>query len=272
MRPRVRVGDVAVDLRRHRAGALKRKHRRALVAGLRLQAAEIDRFSVEPGRCSGLQAPERQPQIRKPIGKAHRRRIAGPAAGSAFRADMDDAAQEGSGGQNHCRRPNARAGAKLDTGDPAQLNNKINNFAFNDREVAALSQFRLHMGPVQPPVTLSPRTLHRRSLAPVQEPELDPGQVGDPAHHAIQRIDLTHQVSLTQPADCRIARHLADAVGAVGHQSASRSHPRRRMRRLGARMPAADHHHIEAVRAKFHVKRSPFTRAFSALIDSGRTL
>ena len=59
-------------------------------------------------------------------------------------------------------------------------------------------------------VGLGARALHRRALGAVEQAELDAGGVGDPAHHAVERIDLAHQVALAEPADRRVAGHLAD--------------------------------------------------------------
>ena len=95
-------------------------------------------------------------------------------------------------------------------------------------------------------VRLGARPAHGRALAPVEQPELDAGRVGDPAHQAAERIDLADEVPLADAADRGIAAHRADRVEAVGHQRRPRTRPGGRARRLAAGMAAADHDDVEA--------------------------
>ena len=71
-------------------------------------------------------------------------------------------------------------------------------------------------GAVELAVGLGARALHGRALGAVEQPELDAGRVGHPAHQAVERIDLAHQVALAEPADGRVAGHLADGREACG--------------------------------------------------------
>ena len=86
-----------------------------------------------------------------------------------------------------------------------------------------------------------------------------PAAVRRAAHHAVQRVDLAHDVALAEAADRRVARHLADAVEAMRDQRRARAHAVRRQRGLGAGMAAADHDDVEA--AMFHVKQSLLAEA-----------
>ena len=104
---------------------------------------------------------------------------------------------------------------------------------------------RLHGGPVELAVGLGTGALHRRTLGAVEQAELDAGRVGDPPHQPVQRIDLAHQVPLAEPADGRIAGHLADGGEPVRDERRARAHARRRSRRLAARMAAADNDDVE---------------------------
>ena len=103
----------------------------------------------------------------------------------------------------------------------------------------------LHGGAVELAVGLGARALHGRPLGAVEQPELDAGRIGHPPHQAVQRIDLAHQVALAEPADGRVARHLADGGEAVRHQRRARAHAGRRSRRLAAGMAAADNDDVE---------------------------
>ncbi len=71
---------------------------------------------------------------------------------------------------------------------------------------------RLHGLAIELAVGLGAGPLHRRALAAVEHAELDAGRVGDPAHQAVQRVDLAHQMALAEAADGRIAGHLADGL------------------------------------------------------------
>ena len=94
-------------------------------------------------------------------------------------------------------------------------------------------------------VRLGARPLHGRALAAVQHAELDARTVDGAAHDAVERVDLAHQVALAEPADGRVAGHLADGFELVRHKQRPRAPARGRRRRLAARMAAADHNDIE---------------------------
>ena len=65
-------------------------------------------------------------------------------------------------------------------------------------------------------VGLSPRPAHRRTLAAIEHSKLDAAGIGDPAHQAIQRIDLADQMALAETADGGIAGHRANGGKTVG--------------------------------------------------------
>ncbi len=93
-------------------------------------------------------------------------------------------------------------------------------------------------------IALCPRRPHRRPPARVQQPELDPGRVGDLAHHPAQRVHFPHQVPLGDSPDRRIARHLRHQVGIHRRHRGTQPHARTRPRRLAAGMPRAHHDHV----------------------------
>ena len=59
---------------------------------------------------------------------------------------------------------------------------------------------------------------HRRPLAPVEQTKLDSGAICDFAHQSVEGIDLAHQMALANPADGRIAGHLAQGGEFVGEE------------------------------------------------------
>ena len=91
------------------------------------------------------------------------------------------------------------ADCRLDDGDTGVGNELLNRLA------------------VELPVGLRARAMNGRAARLVQHPELDTRAVDRPSHNPVERIDLTHQMTLAKPAYGRVAGHLADPVGAHRH-------------------------------------------------------
>ncbi len=94
------AGDAALDLRRFDARGEHRERLGRLVARLHLDGSPVDRGAVEPRRRAGLEPAEREAEALQRERKADRRRLADPAGRGLALADMDQAAQEGAGGQH----------------------------------------------------------------------------------------------------------------------------------------------------------------------------
>src|SRR5262245_26152183 len=67
----------------------------------------------------------------------------------------------------------------------------------------------LHRPAVELAVRLSAWPPNGWALAAIEDTELDPRQVGGPAHHAVERIDFAHEMALGQSPDRGVAGHLA---------------------------------------------------------------
>ena len=94
---------------------------------------------------------------------------------------MDEAAQEGAGGQDH--RAGADFLARRAVTTPAtrpSLEDQILGGGGSNVEVRLLGQQRLHRLAVELAVGLGARAPHRRALAAVENAELDAGAVGRP--------------------------------------------------------------------------------------------
>src|SRR5262249_50989641 len=79
-----------------------------------------------------------------------------------------------------------------------------------------------------------------------------PGPVDRPAHDAVERVDLAHEMAFAEPADRRVARHLADRRPLVGQEQRLRPEPRGRRSRLAPGMPAADHDDVVIPQTRAH--------------------
>ena len=168
---------------------------------------------------------------------------------------MDQPVQEGS-----CRQDDA-AGVESDPGlcddpdHPVALDQQIVDRLLKQAQIRLALQAASDRLAVQHPVGLGARCLHRRALGRIQYPELDSGFVSCNGHHAVQCVDFLHQVTLADPADRRVARHLAECFKAVGDQQRRGSQPCRRQARFSARVAAADDDYVE-IALKSHLENS----------------
>ena len=130
-------------------------------------------------------------------------------------------------------------------GHRAAFHHQVLHRPLDHLEIGRRPDRGLHGRAVELAVGLGARALHGRPLGTVEQPELDAGRVGDAPHQAVQRIDLAHQVALTEPADSRVARHLANCREFVGDQRGACAHAGRRSRSLAAGMAATDNDDVE---------------------------
>ena len=239
------AGDAAFDLWVLDPRGEQGERHRLVVRRLLVDTGPIDGPAVETGRGAGLQASEGKAEPRKSLRQAKRGALAHAAGRDLLIADMDQARQEGAGGDDHGpRRENAPIGQQ-ETGDPALADDEIVRLPLDDGEIRRLQQLRLHGAGVELAVGLGARPAHGRALATVEKAELDSGLIGDAAHHAVEGIDLAHQMALAEPADGRIAGHGADGRELMGDKRRARTHARRCGGRFGPRVAAADDDHIE---------------------------
>ena len=154
---------------------------------------------------------------------------------------------------------------------PAGVEQQILGRPLDDVEIRRLGQQFGDRAAVELAVGLGARPAHRRPLAAVQHAELDAGPVDRPAHDAVERIDLAHQMPLAEPADRRVARHLADRRPLMRQQHRARPEPRRRRRRLAPGMPAADHDDVVARNSRLHDASEFKNAAAGCRVLPGRT-
>src|SRR5262249_365840 len=103
----------------------------------------------------------------------------------------------------------------------------------------------LHCRGVELAVGLRARAAHRRSLAAIEHTKLDSGSIGDAAHQAVERVDLTHQMTFAETADRWIARHRADAREALRDEGHAGTQARGRGRGLATGGATTNNDHIE---------------------------
>ena len=169
---------------------------------------------------------------------------------------MDHSAQEGAGGEHDCAAGDRAAVRELDARYGAGVGCDPSRLPFDDGQVRGLGDQRLHGAPIELTVRLGARPLNGGALAAVEDAELNAGSIGGARHHAVERVDLAHQMALAQAADRRVAGHFADRREAVGDERGWRAAARRRGRGFASRMAPADDNDVKfhsGVRL-FHVK------------------
>ena len=246
---RAGIGDVAGDLRRRNPVGQGRERHRRIVAGLDFERRPVDGFAVEPRRRAGLEPPERETAGAEGFRQTAGRRLADPPGRNLLLADMDKPVEKRTGGQHDAGRADDRPVREHHPGDMAAaaarcFDHQILHPAGADSEIRLVREHVLHGAAVELAVGLGARPLHGRPLAAVENAELDAGAVDHPAHDAVEGIDLAHEMPLAEPADRRVARHLADGVGLVGDQQGAGAEPGRRRGSLAARMAAAHDDHV----------------------------
>src|SRR5690606_35835982 len=123
---------------------------------------------------------------------------------------MDDATQEGAGRQHYGARRQLAAVQQADTGDPTLGQQDVVDLPLDDGQPRLCRKGRLHGLAVELTVHLRPRAAYGGTLAPVEDAELDAGKVRYPAHQPVQRVDFPDQMALAEPANGRVAAHLAN--------------------------------------------------------------
>ncbi len=245
MSPLGRPGDPAGDLPPLDPIGEKGEGLRRIVADLRFEAGEIDAVTGEARRRTGLEAREGEALPQEASREAAGGGLAEAARRPAARTEMDLAAQEGSGGEDHGPRPDALFCGGLDTATAALRDEELSRLACADLETGLLRE-KVANGPsVEPPVGLGPRPARRRALAGREHAELDAGGVDRAPHEPVERVDLADELAPAEPTDRRVAGHGADRPGALRQEKGAGPEPRRRGGRLGPRMATPDNDNID---------------------------
>src|SRR5207249_6436416 len=159
----------------------------------------------------------------------HRWGLAGTPGGIRLLAAVDQSVQESSGGDDDrsgldrttVAQPDAahaapglladRSTCGWDVRAPV-LEPEVRYFRLLDAQVGLGFEDLAHLHAILLLVGLRARRPHGRAAAGVEQPKLDAHGVNDLAHHAAQRINLAHQVTLGDAAHGGIAGHLGDQV------------------------------------------------------------
>ena len=256
----VGVCDPARQLRRvHAALAEEREHRLRRIAWLHFHHAEVDAAAIDPRRGAGLEPADRQLQFSQPCGKGRGRRLPGTAGGVAPEADVDQAGKESPGGQHDGARPKFDAQLRAHADHAPALDQDVVYGLLEEQQVGLALEPPADRVPIKHAVGLRARRPHGGTLGSVQNAELNAGLVGGKGHRTAKGIHFLHQVTLADPADRWIARHLPQRLDAVRQEQRAPSHARRSKGSLGAGVAATDDDDVEIL-GRLHGEAN-FTRA-----------
>ena len=222
------------------AAAEERHHGAGFVAPLLLAEVEAHAAGVDARRRAGFQTADPQWQLAQTGSQCDRRRIACPAARRARQADVHLSTEERARGENHARRLQAKPALGHDAANARALDDQVVDGLLKNLESRLLLHQLTDRVAVEHAVGLGTRGTDCRSLATVQDPELDSRTIRRPRHGAAEGIDFAHQVAFSDTTDGGIAGHLADGIEGVREQQRTTAHARCGKAGFGARVATAD--------------------------------
>jgi len=161
---------------------------------------------------------------------------------------VNPAVEEGASREDHgsCSKAHAQPGHY--TGDVVAFEHQVSTCLREDHQIWLVFEATADRLPVQHAICLRTRRAHRRTLARIENPELDAGLIGSLGHHPAQSVDLLDQMPFADATDRWIATHRAECLEVVRQQQRPDAHPRCGERRFSAGMATADHNHLETFR------------------------
>src|SRR5690606_13084368 len=86
---------------------------------------------------------------------------------------------------------------------------------------------------------------HRGTFTAVQHPELDASAISRTGHGAAECVNFFHQVTLANPTNSWVTRHLAQRLDVVCQQQGLTAHACGSQSGLGTGVATTDHDHIK---------------------------
>src|SRR3569623_2132428 len=111
--------------------------------------------------------------------------------------------------------------------------------------MGGLADFRLHRSRIERAVDLGAGPADSRTLAAVENPELNAALIRHPAHQTVQRVDFPEQMALAESTDGRIAGHRTNGCETMGQKGGFSAKPPGSRRRLAAGMASSHHNDVE---------------------------
>jgi hypothetical protein len=125
---------------------------------------------------------------------------------------MQQAAQERAGGDNGGTSSELDPDIKIDPEHRVAVVNDADRLTLFQVQVGLTFAYPLHSPLVSLLVALRSGSSHRRSFAAIQHSKLQTCHIRSLGHLTADGINLSHELPLCGPADCRIAGHLGDGI------------------------------------------------------------
>ena len=256
-RTRTRAADDVVGAlvgRRDMAGDLPRvlgacaevgEYRPRIVAVLLGEARVVDAAAIDARRRARLQPADLERQLTQPRSERERGRIARAAAGMAFEPDVNAAPEKRAHGEHHVARAKLDAAQSHAADDVVLCQAQVGDLLLKQPQIRLRLEPPAHRALVELAIGLGAGRAHRRTLARIERAKLDACRIRGQCHDAAERVDFLDEMALADAADGRVAAHLAESLDVVREQQSAAPHAGGRKRRLGARMAASHHDHVE---------------------------
>ena len=205
----------------------KREGRGFGVAGLLFELGPVYGAAVQAGWGSGLVAELAEAEALEGFAEHDAGGLTAAAGGVTLLAAVDEAVEEGSGGDDGGCGVDLAAIAEVEAADGAGwglFDEKANDLCLLEEEVGLGFEVLLHADAVEGFVALGARAPDGGAAAGVEETELDADGVCDEAHDAAEGVDFTDEVALGDAADGGVAGHLGDEIEIEGEESRAETH------------------------------------------------
>ena len=243
VRGEIGASERAEELRQ--GAATERGHRPVIrIRRLPLEPRPIDCPSIKARRRARLEPPKRQTERAELVAERRCGTLADTTPVLGLPPAKHLGVEECPGRQNDRRCPQHCPVIKHNTRDSSRLECQRRNAGSDDIEIRRHGQHLADGRCIACTVGLDARPLYCRPLRPVEHPVMDRRRIRRAPDQAVERIDLADEMTLAQPANRRVTRHRPNHRRVEADQSRPRATTRRRRRRFGPGMPAANNDHV----------------------------
>ncbi len=151
-------------------------------------------------------------------------KFTGAAGFVVLQADVNDAVEEGAGGDDDVAGIDLPAQHGFHRHRPAVFNHQAGCHILANIEMLLALARQSHAGRILNAICLRARRPHRRPLAFVQHAELNAGIIDRQAHLSAHGIQLAHELALGHATNGGIARHLPNGRNIHGHEQRAAAH------------------------------------------------
>jgi hypothetical protein len=215
---------------------------------LSFHSREVHRPTIDPWRRPRLKTGHREPGIFQLLGEMDGRCLTRAAARDAGAGpDVNAAAEKRPGRDHNSAGAEPAAFKRLDTsyGALAIIEHQPRNRSLNATQQPVLLEERAHGAAIESSVALRTWRPDCGAFTTVQHPELKRCQVRGAAHDAAKCIYLPNDRPFRDAADCRVARHLTNALERTRDQSDACSEPSSGHGCLGAGVTTTDNDDVK---------------------------